>query len=568
MSETHTHNSQDWDEETEGHVHDHPARPAYFSLNEIVLRVEHSDALIDWNKWIQTLNGRRELRRHPFRLELVTYEGDESSDKDYPNNLPPYLISRVPSQEQGRGRAHSTILARLAGDVSPKRLSLENWKETDQVIIDLVNDLNNERFKRSFDDSDTVLETVSPNWLFCGAPHGFGDGGPGGWPVPLSAADVQAQGYEIDLKYLQDVIRQRCNGSGEVNVVILDTVQPKQRIDKFLKQQPHELLEALTERLHIIRASRLNIPLPPDPISNPHDEHHYIHKDEYFMADHGLFIAGIIHSLAKEANIYLVEVLNRYGVCTLTGLLRALQAITDGVVIQSENPSATRVINLSLCIGFSSNAVLWNGEIPERLILPFHSNSNQGMWRPPAIIDNPAMALASIRSALDQLRLSSPGPVRIVAAAGNDGIQGNQPPSARFPAAFPHIVGVGALEDDGTRAWYSNTADLPAQEGLLVLGGKATRQVGQSHTITDQLGGVIGIYIGKFPDGTRSTSGWARWSGTSFATAIMSGAFARAAQRGCDISENGSSGDIYVRFQAQAPTTSSSGEPMSRTPQP
>jgi subtilisin family serine protease len=35
--------------------------------------------------------------------------------------------------------------------------------------------------------------------------------------------------------------------------------------------------------------------------------------------------------------------------------------------------------------------------------------------------------------------------------------------------------------------------------------------------------GVMGVYSGEFPDGQPNETGWAYWSGTSFATGIMSG---------------------------------------------
>lgn len=35
--------------------------------------------------------------------------------------------------------------------------------------------------------------------------------------------------------------------------------------------------------------------------------------------------------------------------------------------------------------------------------------------------------------------------------------------------------------------------------------------------------GVIGVYSGEFPDGRPNETGWARWSGTSFAAAFISG---------------------------------------------
>ena len=38
--------------------------------------------------------------------------------------------------------------------------------------------------------------------------------------------------------------------------------------------------------------------------------------------------------------------------------------------------------------------------------------------------------------------------------------------------------------------------------------------------------GVLGLYIGEFPDGSQNDSKWAWWAGTSFAAPILTGAVA------------------------------------------
>ncbi len=46
---------------------------------------------------------------------------------------------------------------------------------------------------------------------------------------------------------------------------------------------------------------------------------------EYWMYDHGLFVAGIIHTIAREAQLHLIEVLNWFGVGTLETIARGLE---------------------------------------------------------------------------------------------------------------------------------------------------------------------------------------------------------------------------------------------------
>lgn len=120
----------------------------------------------------------------------------------------------------------------------------------------------------------------------------------------------------------------------------------------------------------------------------------------------------------------------------------------------------------------------------------------------------------------------------IFAAAGNDYVKDHHThrPRASYPAAFEGVTGVGALPridpppPASTRleaSSYSNLSDLPANKGIATLGGEE----GENQ-------GVLGIYVGQFPDIKEDPntpfkpSGWAWWCGTSFATPIISGVMA------------------------------------------
>jgi hypothetical protein len=46
-------------------------------------------------------------------------------------------------------------------------------------------------------------------------------------------------------------------------------------------------------------------------------------QNPYRMTDHGLFVAGIIHTIAPQAELHLIEVLNPYGVGDLESITRA-----------------------------------------------------------------------------------------------------------------------------------------------------------------------------------------------------------------------------------------------------
>jgi hypothetical protein len=113
---------------------------------------------------------------------------------------------------------------------------------------------------------------------------------------------------------------------------------------------------------------------------------------------------------------------------------------------------------------------------------------------------------------------------RVIAAAGNDWDPGdNGRPRARYPAAFDKVLGVGALPtgkavtETGRQkvSSYSNISDRPGEVGVVTLGGEEGPKKG-----------VLGVYLGEFPNGNPNNNNWAWWAGTSFATPIVSGAIA------------------------------------------
>lgn len=103
------------------------------------------------------------------------------------------------------------------------------------------------------------------------------------------------------------------------------------------------------------------------------------------------------------------------------------------------------------------------------------------------------------------------GPL-IVAAAGNDSS------SDKFwPAAFDWVVGVGALDADGTRSDFSNFGDWVDvwAHGRDLVNAFPRGEYTYVEPASGQLCGT-----------TQTFDGLARWSGTSFATPVVSGAIA------------------------------------------
>jgi hypothetical protein len=358
-----------------------------------------------------------------------------------------------------------------------------------------------------------TLNSVSPNWLMSGTRHGIGTGGPGAWPV---MADLPPGSWP---KFNVPAAAQPGNGgAGQgagVHVAILDTAPGlHELVDAYDKWRGggHPLLEGLLGpggALRVYSASYEELQLTVE---------YSLLNHRYRMADHGLFVAGIIHTLAPQATLHLYEVLDPYGV-------GCLETIAAGILKALQNPNiqGRLIVNCSLVLDVPLDGHL-DPDFPVEL-------------RDPATLEH---MTTSLRTMFDRLSQAN---VVAVAAAGNDA-HGNKTnpaarPPARYPAAFESVIGVGALPKHGRlvepfdAASYSNLSDAPAENGYSTIGGEQG---------VDQ--GVLGVYIGDFPeycgplpvDGRdllpeqiqyhTNKTGWAWWAGTSFAAPVISGILA------------------------------------------
>jgi hypothetical protein len=246
--------------------------------------------------------------------------------------------------------------------------------------------------------------------------------------------------------------------------------------------------------------------------------------DPYRMPDHGLFVAGLIHGIAPRSPITLEPVLDETGVGDLSLLLLGLQRVLAG-----KPERAPQIVNLSL--GFLPH--------PARLPAAWY-----GLRRPhdPAYIHAEEMFdparderwvsgnRVEVHRTIDLLEVGlrelstylSLNNCLVVAAAGNDSLgqvdahQARMEP--RLPARFNTVLGVAATTSNPRQpARYSNVGDeRELGDHVATFGGNASDAL-------EPEDGVIGIYSGEFPDQRPNETGWAFWSGTSFATAIVSG---------------------------------------------
>jgi hypothetical protein len=400
--------------------------------------------------------------------------------------------------------------------------SPEHRKMTSEALEDLLDlaILLDEKRK----DAPEDLEGVSPNWLMSGSPSGPGStGGPGGRPTPYEG---QANNQEFKFAVLPEILALHVSGRDEpgtnVVVAILDTAPKLNDEDKDsvldwiyskwvgkVPENGQSLLRTLLgpdgklQEVHY--DDDVDQPIPgvwPGGYIQAEDH-------DYEMTDHGLFVAGIIHSIAPQAKIHLFQVLNRYGVGDLQSIAQALQMIQND---HETFPKDRLLINLSLTINIPlEKAHGKNDTMLQKIMKNKAWSERQGQ-----IIERICNSLYARGS-------------KVIAAAGNQG-KNQYRPRACYPAAFESVLGVGALPksekpDPVTKKFhatsYSNRSDRPERTGITTLGGEEGEEQG-----------ILGIYLEEFPESqghpqpSQSSNGWGWWAGTSFATPIITGMIA------------------------------------------
>lgn len=465
------------------------------------------DSVFDFNT-LDNLNQRKQSSRYERRENILRKlaEQTEGHYKPPPLKIPPpfSLVFTDVKSENWRD------IEDYSKDITDEKAE-ERAYELKKILLDTL-DLAI-RLDERRNDAPVQLEVVSPNWLMSGSRDDpGGTGGPGGRPSPVDISDIG--NYHIfpnlnqiskkSLPLFKDASKP--DAGNEVVVAILDTSYSKDQLEEIhntwvlARNEPHPIVRSLLGDSGALRDASGQLHVYTDPAVDNYLPGLTIDCHDYNMTDHGLFVAGIINLLAPKAELHLYQVLNKYGLGDLRSIARALQQVFNNF------QERKLVVNLSLTMDMplderqlNTRDVLNVGrEIRERSI-PFERQAKIFEW----IID--------LVYSLDS---------RVIAAAGNESNSVIQRLPALYPAAFDRVLGVGALAYDGDTvvpASYSNLADKPTNNGITTFGGEAGGKKKE----------ILGVYVGEFPDenGNKPTNenGWAWWSGTSFATPIISG---------------------------------------------
>ena len=465
----------------------------YFLPARLILQLEHP-AGIDKDGLVAAWKDFLNQTDHPWKAQLEI-AGEDSiitfkvGEPDTP------VFSLVPMKVSSAGAAEAEVVT-LVNDIYKDLKLYKNPKDS------------NDKREPLRVSGAVTLKSVTPSWLMNGASHQIGLGGPGAWPEPEAPEDGSWPKFNLLGK---ENYNPEGTGAG-VHVAILDTAPQSTDLDAALGRlgSKHPLLESLWDAG---KGNRLN--LHPNPADLQLVTDYSLLGHRYRMPDHGLFAAGIIRTLAPEATLHLVEVLNPFGV-------GCVETIARGLMDVLEDPAIGRplLVNMSLMLSMPRKGQP-SGDFPADL-------------QDAGIQDHMILSLEDIFSFLKDR-----GDVIVVAAAGNDSHGAPGRPPARLPAAFQTVIGVGALPrpDPAKRhiepASYSNLSDVTPVTGFATLGGEAGVKRG-----------ILGVYIGEFPEycgplpldlkGVQpdriqyrpNTSGWAWWAGTSFATPVITGLLA------------------------------------------
>jgi hypothetical protein len=234
------------------------------------------------------------------------------------------------------------------------------------------------------------------------------------------------------------------------------------------------------------------------------------------VSDHGLFVAGIIHDLVPSARIYVIEVLNRFGIGTFATLAEGFR-IVEGL----RTPGRKAIVNCSFVLSFPTHEQKQFLAQPEgeaaklfKGLLAF----NEVALGVEKVVDDSVVLLQSIADSV--AAKEGGGEAVIVAAVGNDSYGKATREDTRYPAALTRVfkysrfvAAVGALQTPGPGNNVTSYSNITPANGLRAYGGE--------YPSASNVGVISTFSAPTFDDGTKNTAGFAEWSGTSFATPVV-----------------------------------------------
>jgi subtilisin family serine protease len=250
--------------------------------------------------------------------------------------------------------------------------------------------------------------------------------------------------------------------------------------------------------------------------------------DLHDVDEHGVYVAGLIHRVAPDCQLHLVDVLNRRGQGELFGLLRALFLVAkrgaETVTKKTPSPLNNVVINLSLGASVAENAAKISRfpealrDLRKKLNETGAANTNQALFRILEDMVNDYHYVGSLR--LITKILGELGAM-IVAASGNDSAKEVGNLRSQIPGRYPEVISVAASTSKGEKANFSNHGNLMAPGGGKAAPDQENDDIAKKGMSQSELEEFAVISIVPKIDST--DTGFAYWQGTSFATPLVTG---------------------------------------------
>ncbi len=445
--------------------------------------------------------------------------------------MPPgvYLFGSSKPIDTDFGQVKTSVITffNFKGDASSaSEVATSSENDKGKEVARIVNLFNTGLEKLNKDEKWLVpISAASPVWL-CGGTPPIPQGCPLTPPMPVDDACAY---WHYRLPQLSPKELRDMKGEG-VTVFILDTLPEREVILRAAEEAGDDnlLLRDVNSNVtfnYSFWSQGIEVP-GPELLAAGKDVYgeHYDIK----IADHGLFIAGIVHDIAPEAKIECIRVLDRYCVGDMNILAQAMQYMQNRMLQGGDLHQQPVVINMSLVIPTKEEAK------SKDLDTDIGGTTNDVE----TCLRQPIQSLVELGAI-------------IAASAGNEGDLREDPmgnrPAALYPAAFANppdsidgIVPVGAVDRHGKVASYSC---YPGARGIATYGGEVPsvepKQPDPSKplivTVSDA---VRGIYSSDdYPPLTDEPPAseyeapddhaWAYWVGTSFATPVISGVAAR-----------------------------------------
>jgi hypothetical protein len=379
----------------------------------------------------------------------------------------------------------------------------DGGKSTRDHIKDAVDAVNSSL--HALEHEGILVSSASPNWLTTSSGWGHPIGGPATMPEPAPAGS-----WPIAVPTGAGWPAGQSGPAGKVIVAVLDTSPGSAALTQaaqMARNQGNALMQDLATHNVIVDWTKFDAPDGIDTTRSPVE------------SDHGLFVSGIVHRIAPHAEIHLLHVLDDAGIGHTHLLLDALD-----YCLALTHAGQRVVVNMSMYLTIPPGERVWD-----------HWFGGPGAM-PPIHPSRQAALIEALDEAVEQrIDLLLDAGAVIVAAAGNDALRSRRKsadgthPQPRLPADYDGVICVVATNREGKISAYSNRADVPATGNCVATYGGEGVLDGKSATVPpgNPRDGMVSVYTNvEVPtvDGMQpNMTGWVYWSGTSFATPVISG---------------------------------------------